>query len=136
MVLLLPSSPKRWSPCDVTTTRRHTCLAALLAVLLSVGLLWRPVLSMTDGLWGAPNPWSNGDFIGAYWLFWSAWDPVDWVSLLAWPYGEGSLMVSFPNPFDAWLLGPLMAQLPFPLGWNLMITTSSTWRGWRATSSR
>ena len=105
----------------MSSQRRHTLLSVGLATLLAVGLLWRPVLSMSDGLWGPQDPWTNGDFIGAYWLFWSASIPGDATSMLAWPHGEAPLLTSFPNPFDAWLLGPLIAWLPFPLGWNLMM---------------
>jgi hypothetical protein len=105
----------------VTTDRKHSALSVLLAVALAVGLLWRPVLSMADGLWGPQDPWANGDFIGAYWLFWSAATSGSELGMLAWPYGEAPLMSSFPNPFDAWLLGPLLAHAPFPLGWNLMM---------------
>lgn len=105
----------------MTSDRRHSLLAVLTAVGLAGGLLWRPILSMGTGLWGAPDPWTNGDFIGAIWLFWSAADSGDALAMLAWPHGEASILASFPNPFDAWLLGPIMAQLPFPLGWNLMM---------------
>jgi len=78
---------------------------------------------MGQGLWGPQDPWTNGDFIGAYWLFWSAATSGDELAMLSWPHGETDLLTSFPNPFDAWILGPLMAHLPFPLGWNAMMLT-------------
>jgi len=76
---------------------------------------------MGEGLWGAQDPWTNGDFIGARWLFWSAATAGDQLKLVAWPSGEAPLLRSFPNPFDGWMLGSIIALLPFPLGWNLMM---------------
>jgi len=105
----------------VSQDRKRSLLSVLCALVLAVGLLWRPTLAMGEGLWGAQDPWTNGDFIGARWLFWSAATAGDELGMLAWPHGEALLLSSFPNPFDAWLLGPLLALVPFPLGWNLMV---------------
>jgi hypothetical protein len=76
---------------------------------------------MEHGLWGPADPWSNGDFLGARWLFWAASQAGDPTNLLNHPWGEASIISSFPNPFDAWLLGPLVAQMSFPLWFNLMM---------------
>jgi len=78
---------------------------------------------MDQGLWGPADPWSNGDFLGARWLFWAASQPGDLTKLLNHPWGEAPIISSFPNPFDAWILGPLVAQMSFPLWFNLMMLT-------------
>ena len=91
------------------------------ALLIALALLWRPLLTMNDGLWGPADPWSNGDFVGAYWLFWSAAQSGDVTQALNHPWGESSILANFPNPFDAWLLGPIVAQMRFPLWFNLMM---------------
>ena len=78
---------------------------------------------MDTTIWGPADPWNNGDFLGAHWLFWALSQDGNPSELLNWPWGETSILSSFPNPFDAWLLGPLLADLDFPLGWNVMMLT-------------
>ncbi len=121
MVLPLSSTAKTWSPDRVSEAHRTTLLSALVATAAASALLWRPIAHMSEHIWGPPTPWTNGDFLGAYWLFWAVTQPENWVSTLHWPYGELSIWQSFPNPFDALVLGPLMAHLPFPSGWNGML---------------
>ena len=103
--------------------RTHTLLAALTASLLAIGLLFRPVLAMTEGLWGPADPWNNGDFLGAQWLFWAAAQPDNAAAMLHWPWGEHDVLAAFPNPFDAWLIGPWIERVPRPMWWNGMMLT-------------
>jgi hypothetical protein len=88
---------------------------------VAILLLFRPILGMDTMVWGPADPWNNGDFLGAHWLFWSMAQPGDSVAALNWPWGEAALMASFPNPFDAWLLGGLLSGVAWPLGWNVMM---------------
>lgn len=76
---------------------------------------------MDTAIWGPADPWNNGDFLGAHWLFWALAQTGDPTALLNWPWGETTLISNFPNLFDAWLLGPLFSEADFPLGWNLMM---------------
>ena len=92
-------------------------------MLVALGLLWRPLSVFDQGIWGPADPWSNGDFLGAHWLFWAATQPGEPTALLNHPWGETPILSSFPNPFDAWLLGPAVAQMSFPLWFNLMMLT-------------
>ena len=102
---------------EAQTTRQ----SVLLATLVAVGLLWRPIQVMNESLWGPADPWTNGDFLGVHWLFWASTQPGNPTALLNYPWGEASILANFPNPFDAWLLGPLVAQMSFPLWFNLMM---------------
>jgi len=121
MVLPLSSSAKTWSPGKVSEARWTTRISVVAATAVAIVLLWRPVCNMAGNIWGPTSPWTNGDFIGAYWLFWAVTQPENWVSQLHWPHGELSPWRSFPNPFDAFLLGPILAHVPFPAGWNAMM---------------
>ena len=76
---------------------------------------------MDKVIWGPADPWNNGDFLGAHWLFWAFSVQESPEGLLNWPWGEHGVLSSFPNPFDAWLLGSLFADTDFPLNWNLMM---------------
>jgi hypothetical protein len=105
----------------VTEHRKYTLIACLTAGAVAIGLLFRPISQMNLGLWGPADPWNNGDFIGAHWLFWAAsqtGDPTQW---LHWPWGEVDVLQSFPNPFDAWLIGPWISEVPTVLWWNIMM---------------
>jgi hypothetical protein len=105
----------------VNPERQRSVIAILGALAVAIALLWRPITEMGDHIWGPSTPWTNGDFIGAWWLFWAMAQPEDWLSQLHWPHGEASLWTSFPNPFDAMALGPVLAHLPFPGAWNAMV---------------
>ena len=96
-------------------------MAILTACVAAIALLHRPISMMDTVLWGPADPWNNGDFLGAHWLFWAESQPNNPAALLNWPWGEQHLLSSFPNPFDAWILGPLFARVDFPLSWNLMM---------------
>ena len=110
-----------WSSVRVTDTARHTLFATLTACVVAIALLIRPILTMDTGLWGPADPWNNGDFLGAQWLFWAAAQPVDATQYLHWPWGERALTSAFPNPFDALLLGPWIQDVPTHLWWNGMM---------------
>ena len=99
------------------------CAVALL-------LLARPLQHMDAAIWGPSDPWNNGDFLGAHWLFWAVQQPGDATTVLLWPWGETDLWTAFPNPFDAWLFSGIAARIGFPLGWNLMMVVHHlpTWR--------
>ncbi len=102
---------------EAHTTRQ----TVLFAILVALGLLWRPIQIMNESLWGPADPWSNGDFLGAHWLFWASVQPGNPIALLNYPWGEESILANFPNPFDAWILGPIVAQMSFPLWFNIMM---------------
>ena len=91
------------------------------ACAVALGLLTRALQQMDTAIWGPSDPWNNGDFLGAHWLFWAVQQPEDAAAALFWPWGEVDAWTAFPNPFDAWVLSGLTAQLGFPLGWNLMM---------------
>ena len=110
-----------WSSVRVNDAGRHTLFATLTACVVAIALLIRPILTMDTGLWGPADPWNNGDFLGAQWLFWAAGQPFDATQHLHWPWGEGELISAFPNPFDALLLGPLLQDVPTHLWWNAMM---------------
>ena len=105
--------------------------AALIATLGATGLvlgvaLWlvhRPILAFDEGIWGPDQAWSQPDFLGGWWLFWAASTREGaeiWLSRQGWPDPAQSLRALFPNPFDAWLLGPLIARAGATRGWNLL----------------
>jgi hypothetical protein len=104
----------------MTEARTKTRIAVFIALAVGLGLLWRPLLSMHLGLWGPADPWNNGDFIGARWLFWAAAQSGDPTKMLHYPWGEDSILLNFPNPFDAWILGPIVADIHVPIWWNAM----------------
>jgi hypothetical protein len=88
-------------------------------------VLWTlraPLQSFGDGLWGPENAWTNRDFLGAWWLFLSAGAEGTGSSLakLSWPDGSLPIQHHIPNPFDGWLLGPLVSLEGFPAWWNGM----------------
>lgn len=112
---------KMWSSVRVTDRRRHTLIATLIACLSAIALLIRPILSMDSGVWGPADPWNNGDFLGAQWLFWAVREPVNPTALLHWPWGEDGLFSAFPNPFDALVIGPWVGDLPTHIWWNGMM---------------
>ncbi|RME21570.1 MAG: hypothetical protein D6798_17805, partial [Deltaproteobacteria bacterium] len=98
--------------------RTTTALAGAAAAAL--GLLHRPLAVFDRVLWGPEHPWSHRDFLGAWWLFWAAAHDGDELAMQSWPDGALPLQHHVPNPFDALLLGPLVADQPWPLWWNLM----------------
>ena len=110
-----------WSPTEVTEDRRQTLLACMTACAVALLLLARPLQHMDAAIWGPSDPWNNGDFLGAHWLFWAVQQPGDATTVLLWPWGETDLWTAFPNPFDAWLFSGIAARIGFPLGWNLMM---------------
>ena len=105
----------------VNESRQHTIMAVATATVLAIALLFRPIASMDSGLWGPADPWNNGDFLGAQWLFWAAAQTGDPTAWLHWPWGEDDALTAFPNPFDAWLLGPWVADVPLAHWWNPMM---------------
>ncbi|MAY80086.1 MAG: hypothetical protein CL930_04790 [Deltaproteobacteria bacterium] len=104
----------------MSEARTQTRIAVFIALAVGLGLLWRPLLSMHQGLWGPADPWNNGDFLGARWLFWAVAQSGDPTQMLHYPWGEDSILSNFPNPFDAWLFGPLVTDIKLPIWWNAM----------------
>ncbi len=112
-----PGTPAVEPPREVA---RGAALAALGAVAVALVAL-EPVLpTLGAGLWGPENAWHNRDFLGAWWLFWDAATAGDGLALQNWPDGALPLQHHIPNPFDGWLLGPLVWDAPFPAWWNGM----------------
>lgn len=97
----------------------------LLAALVPLGVLaWGlrgPLGALDQGIWGPEDPWANGDWVGAWWLWWALERQrrgLPGFALLEHPDGWDGLRGVFPNPWDLWLLshtGP-----PTALGWNLV----------------
>ncbi len=94
----LPRSP---------TDRRTDRALVLAAMLLGCLLLWPQLGTLGHGLWGPEDPWTHRDFLGAWWLWWSRCQPGDALARQGFPDAPLPLQHSIPNPFDAWLLGPL-----------------------------
>ena len=97
-----------------------TALALALTASVALGLRAGELATYTTRLWGPERPWVHRDFLGAWWLFWAAAHPGDDLARQSWPDGALPIQQLVPNPFDAWLLGPLVDRLPFPLWWNLL----------------
>ena len=114
-------SPDSWSSTGVSEHRKQTLLACVVACAVALALLVRPLQHMDVAVWGPSDPWNNGDFLGAHWLFWATQQSDDAAALLLWPWGETDVWTAFPNPFDAWFLSGLTTQATFPLGWNVMM---------------
>ena len=114
-------SPDSWSSTGVSEDRRQTLLACVTACAVALALLVRPLQHLDAVVWGPSDPWNNGDFLGAHWLFWAVQQPGDAAAGLFWPWGELDAWTSFPNPFDAWILSGITERAGFPLGWNLMM---------------
>ena len=110
-----------WSSVRVKDRYRHTLIATLIACVSAIALLIRPILSMDTGVWGPADPWNNGDFLGAQWLFWAVREPTNPTALLHWPWGEDRLLSAFPNPFDALLIGPWVGDVQTHIWWNGMM---------------
>lgn len=95
-----------------------------------VFVLWtlRSAIGEFDaGIWGPENAWTNRDFLGAWWLFlvsgdggWP-WDATGQaLAKQNWPDASLPIQHHIPNPFDGWILGPLVEGMGFPLWWNGM----------------
>ena len=108
------------APAPDRPSAHHTALALAIAGIVALGLLAPQLSTFGSRLWGPERPWSHRDFLGAWWLFRSSADVTGALAGLSWPDGAGPLAQSIPNPFDALLLGPLVARAPFPLWWNLL----------------
>ena len=107
-------SPDSWSSTGVTEDRRQTLFACVTACAVALALLARPLQHLDAAVWGPSDPWNNGDFLGAHWLFWAIQQPGDAAAGLFWPWGELDAWTSFPNPFDAWILSGVTARAGFP----------------------
>ena len=100
-------------------------LACFLAPLLVLGWSLRgPLGSLRRGLWGAADPWENGDFVGNVWCWWRqaerARDGTEWLEVTGWPGGGGALDQLFPNRVDAWMALPFFELEGWWLTWNAM----------------
>lgn len=98
--------------------RSRTLVACLLAAAFAVWLLWPVVASFGSGAWIPEGAWRHRDFLGGYWLFLRSAQVDHPTAALFWPDGGGALVHDIPNPFDAWLLAPVVRRVPFPLWWN------------------
>lgn len=95
-----------------------TAAAVLLTLCSALFLLREPLSAFDTALWGPDQPWVHRDFLGAWWLFHAAADPALDLSLQNHPRGAPAVQFHIPNPWDAWLLGPLLVHRPAPLWWN------------------
>jgi hypothetical protein len=102
------------------------CFAAPLAALLWI--LREPITSLDRGLWGAMQPWGNGDFVGNFWCWWREHElqhsGVEWLEATGWPGGGGTLDQLFPNRVDAWLAMPFFELDGWWATWNGMALAS------------
>jgi hypothetical protein len=86
-------------------------------------------MTFGDGIWGPENAWTNRDFLGAWWLFLAAGEGLPWdgtglaLMHMGWPDGSLPIQHHIPNPFDGWILGPMVSLEGFPLWWNGMQLT-------------
>lgn len=95
-----------------------TAAAVLLTLVAALFLLRAPLAAFDTALWGPDQPWVHRDFLGAWWLFHAAADPALDLSLQNHPRGAPAVQFHIPNPWDAWLLGPVLAEASFPRWWN------------------
>ena len=104
---MVPSEPLRCRIAQNETSWRGDGLALVGAVLVALAVLGPRLPLLLEGVWGPEHPWTHFDFLGGWWLWWSAAHPGDELQLQCAPDGLLPLRHHFPNPFDAWLLGPL-----------------------------
>lgn len=92
---------------------------------ISLAVLAPRLPALAAGIWGPESPWTHFDFLGGWWLWWAAARPGSELLLQCAPTGILPLKHHFPNPFDAWVFGPL-AFAAGPAGarpwlvWNLV----------------
>lgn len=76
-----------------------------------------PVATLWWTSWGPDQPWVHRDLLGALWLWHAAGHggTEAWLALQNVPDGAPGLRHHIPNPFDGWLVGPLVAWVGGPL---------------------
>jgi len=92
---------------------RRTVAAVLVALVVAVWLVRGPAATLWWTSWGPDQPWDHRDLLGALWL-WHAeghGGTAAWLALQNHPDGAPGVRHHIPNPFDAWVFGPLVAQL-------------------------
>ena len=84
-----------------------------LVVGVACWLVRGPVATLWWTSWGPDQPWAHRDLLGALWLWHAeAHGGTDaWLALQNHPDGAPDIRHHIPNPFDAWLVGPLMGGL-------------------------
>mgnify|MGYP000058617735 CR=1 FL=1 len=101
-------------PTEARKARVRGHLAAvLIALAAAVFLVKGPAATLWWTSWGPDRPWVHRDLLGALWL-WHAeghGGTDAWLALQNHPDGAGDVRHHIPNPFDAWVLGPLAAWL-------------------------
>ncbi|MCB9780830.1 MAG: hypothetical protein H6742_19840 [Alphaproteobacteria bacterium] len=97
----------------------HTALALAVVAVGALVLATGPAADLRTRFWGPETAWSHMDFLGTWWMLQASPDLDGAAALLRHPVGGADWRANFPNPWDAWLLGPLLSALPFPLGINL-----------------
>jgi len=100
-------------PSDARKARlRGHVAAVLIAVAAAVFLVKGPAATLWWTSWGPDRPWVHRDLLGALWLFFAEGHggTDTWLALQNHPDGAGDIRHHIPNPFDAWLVGPLAAQ--------------------------
>jgi hypothetical protein len=104
------------------TAAELACWLAPLALLLRCQR--QALASLRGGLWGAADPWGNGDFVGNFWCWWRQAElrrgGGEWLDATGWPSGGGVLDQLFPNRVDAWLALPFLELERWWLTWNGM----------------
>ncbi|HCH62575.1 MAG: hypothetical protein CL927_18555 [Deltaproteobacteria bacterium] len=91
----------------------QTATALLIALALAVWLVRGPATTLWWTSWGPDQPWAHRDLLGALWL-WSAEaheGTAHWLTLQNHPDGAPDIRHHIPNPFDAWLFGPLLGLI-------------------------
>ncbi len=96
--------------------RYRPVLSLLGAILVATGaavlLLLGPAATVWWTSWGPDRPWEHRDLLGALWLWFAEGNggAETWLARQNWPEGAQGLASHIPNPFDAMVLGPLLAR--------------------------
>jgi hypothetical protein len=104
-------------PWTSSARRRETVAALLLTAAVALWLVRGPASTLWWTSWGPDQPWSHRDLLGALWL-WNAEAGAGteaWLALQNLPDGAPDVRHHIPNPFDAWLVGPLMGVFGGPV---------------------
>ena len=92
---------------------RATVAATIVVTAVALWLVRGPVATVWWTSWGPDQPWTHRDLLGALWLWHAeASGGVDlWLAGQNHPTGAPDIRHHIPNPFDAWVMGPVLRVL-------------------------